>query len=88
MEDNFYDDLIVAPPRTVIYRSIVQNKFKGRVVSTSYNFIIGKELVTAVISHDFKTESTTLKFGKRKQIKHGKLKKMANKSIQMAVPEY
>ena len=66
VEDNLYDDLIVAPPKTVIYRSIVQNQFKGRVVSTTYNFIIGKEIVTAEISHDFKTETTALKFGKRK----------------------
>ena len=41
-----------------------------------------------MISHDFKTETTTLKFSKRKQIKHGKLKKMADKSIHMSVPEY
>ena len=88
MEDNLYDNLIVAPPKTIIYRSIVMNKFKGRVALTSYSFIIGKELVTAVISHDFKTETTTLKFGKRKQIKHGKLKRIAGLNISMAVPEY
>ena len=41
-----------------------------------------------MISHDFKTETTILKFGKRKQIKHGKLKNMADLTISMAVPEY
>ena len=87
VEENLYENLVLAPPSTIIYRSEVANNFKGRVVSTTFNFIIGQEHIKAVASHDHRTETTALTLGKRKQIKRGKLKKMADSQILLTVPE-
>ena len=71
-----------------LFRQFVTHKLTGRVVSSTYNLILGLEVVSVEVKHDKKTETTTLTVGKRKVLKRGKLKNRSQFPLHLSVPEY